>query len=75
MSKQHAAVQDTHIFKRMPNFSLSFNILHCFGFEPEIILKLFLNIEGVKTSENQRIILKSLLMSYFIIKYNKSGAE
>ena len=41
-----------------------------FGFEPQIIiiLKLFLHIDVVATSENQRIIFKSLLMSYFIIK-------
>ena len=45
------------------------------GFEPFIILKLFLNIEGATTSENERIISKSLLMFYFIIKQNESEAE
>ena len=30
MCKQNAAAQDTHIFMRMPNFSLSFTILHLF---------------------------------------------
>ena len=42
---------------------------------PCIILKLFLNMEMVSTSENQRVIFKSLLMPYFIRKQNKSGAE
>ena len=50
-------------------------VITFFGFKPSIILKLFLNIEGVTTSENQRIIFKSLLMSYFIIKQKKSGTE
>ena len=40
-----------------------------------MVLKFFLNIEGVTTFENQRIILKSSLMSYFIIKQIKSGAK
>ena len=43
-----------------------------FGSEPSIILKLFLIIEGVIMSEDQRIISKSLLMSDFIIKQNKA---
>jgi len=38
-------------------------------------LTLFLNTEGVTVSENQRIIFKSLLMSYFIIKQNKIGTK
>ena len=33
--------------------------------------KLFLNIEGVTTSENQKIAFTSLLMSYFIIRQKK----
>ena len=32
-------------------------------------------MEGVTKTENQRTILKSLLMPYFIIKQSKSGAE
>ena len=49
--------------------------LRFFGFEYYNILKLFANIEDVTTSENQRIIFKILLIFYFIIKQNKSGAE
>ena len=45
------------------------------AFEPKIILKLFLNIEGVATFENGRVIFKFLLMSYLIIKQNKSSAK
>ena len=56
---------------RTSNVSLSLDILNCFGFEPWIILKLFLNIEGVTTSEDQKIIFKSLLVSYFTLKQNK----
>ena len=33
-----------------------------FGFGPQIVLKLFLYIEGVATCENQRILLQSLLI-------------
>ena len=50
-------------------------LLNFLGFEPRIILKLFLNIEGITTSENQRILFESLLMSYFIIKQNKSESK
>ena len=45
------------------------------GFEPKIILKLLLGVKGVTPSENERNILKSLLIFYFMIKQNKSGAE
>ena len=38
------------------------------------VLKLFVNMEGVCTSENQIIICKSLLIYYFIRNQNKSGA-
>ena len=65
----------TLLYIRIRNFSLSFNILQFFGLEPQIILKVFLNIKVIATPENQKIIFKSLLMSYFIIKQNKSGAE
>ena len=34
-----------------------------------------LNIEGVTTFETQKNIFKYLLMSHFITKQNKSGAE
>ena len=46
-----------------------------FAFDPSIILKLFLHLEGVTTPENQRIMYKSLLMFYCIIEQNKSGEE
>ena len=41
------------------------------------IKNLFLNIEDVATSENQRFVCKSLLLFYFIIliKENKSETE
>ena len=39
------------------------------------ILNLFLKIEGVTRPESQRIIFKSLLMSCFVMKQIKSGAE
>ena len=39
------------------------------------MLTLILNIESATTYENQRVILKSLLISYFIIKTNESGEE
>ena len=42
------------------------------NFEPLIILKLFLLIESVSSAQNQRMMFKSLLMSYFIIKQTKS---
>ena len=45
------------------------------GFVPWIILKVFLNIDGVTTSETQRIIFKSLLTSYFVIMENRNEAE
>ena len=66
-----------NFFVRIPNFSQSLNILKIFQFLALIILKLFLNIEDVATSENQRIVCKSLLMFYFIImiKENKSETE
>ena len=48
-------VGTAHFFKiRMPYFSLSLNTLKFIGFEPYIILKLFLNIKGVTTPENLR---------------------
>ena len=48
----------THsFFIRIPNFALNFNSLNFLGFEPYIILKLFLNVESVNTSENQRTII------------------
>ena len=43
------------------------------GFEPKIILKLFLNLKGVALSENKRNIFKSLLLFYFITKQIKGG--
>ena len=66
-----------HIFPtRMPKFLLSLKkFLNFVGFERYIILKLLFNIKSVATSENQRIKFKSLLISYFILKQNKSGAE
>ena len=44
---------------RIPSFSLSLKILNFFDL-------IFINIEGGAKSENQRIILKSLLMFYLI---------
>ena len=46
-------------------------LLNFLRFESWIFRKVFLNIERVTASENQRIIFKSLLISYFIIKHNK----
>ena len=40
-----------------------------------IIRVLFLQIKGVARPENQKHISKCRLMSYFIIKQNKNGAE
>ena len=65
----------THFFQTIPNFSPSLKIINFFGFELYVILELFLNIEGVTAPENQRIICKSLLMSFFIIKQSKNEAE
>ena len=64
-----------HLFVEIFNFSLSPTFLIFFGFEPQIIRKLFVNIEGVIPPENKLIAFKSLLISYFIIKQAKSGAE
>ena len=47
-------------FIRIPNFSLSLIFLLLFGFGLQGILNLFLNIDDVTISENQRIIVKSL---------------
>ena len=44
-------------------------------FDPWIILKLLLNIEGVTTFDKPIIVLKSLSMSYFVIKQNNNKAE
>ena len=44
-----------HTFIGIRNFH-SRNILNFFGFEPWIIFRLFLNIEGVSMPETQRII-------------------
>ena len=53
-------------FMRIPNFLLRFlNILKFFRFEPQIIFKLFFNTKSVTTSENQRIIFKSLFFLYY----------
>ena len=45
------------------------------GFELKIILKSFLGVKGATPSENERNLFKSLLIFYFMIKQNKSGAE
>ena len=47
------------------------------GFEPNNILTLFLNVNGVTVtwSGNKSNIFKSLLMSYFIIKQIKRETE
>ena len=50
-------------------------LLKFFSFEPTIILRLFVNIGYVGTSENQRTISKFSLMFCFIIKQNKSTKE
>ena len=49
--------------------------LNFVGLVPLIIRKLFLDIEVVTMSENQRIIFKSILTSCFIINQSRSGAE
>ena len=51
------------------SFLMSIDIPKFFTF------KLFLNIGGVTMPENQKIILKSLLMLYFIIKQNNCRAK
>jgi len=67
---------DTHFFYKNTQVLPSLDIpKFFFGFEPCIILELFLNIEGVTVSETQRIIFKSLLVSYFIIKPNQIGTK
>ena len=40
-----------------------------------VVVKLLLNVEGVTISKNQRIIFKSLSMSYFIIRQSKREGE
>ena len=65
----------TFLYFLCPISRLTSLFLIFFSFEPYIILKLLLNIEGVTTSEYQCIMLETLLMSYFLIKQNKCGAE
>ena len=45
------------------------------GIEPEIILELFLTFKGVTESGNEKNILKSLFMSYLIIKKAKNDKK
>ena len=64
--------QSTLFFIRILDLSLSLNIFSVLSLR---LLQTFLNMESVTTSENQRIIFKSVSMCYFIIKQNESGAE
>ena len=80
LGKKHQVLQVRFMihtfFIKIPKFLPSLDIpKFFFGFEPCIILELFLNIEGVTVSETQRIIFKSLLVSYFIIKPNQIGTK
>ena len=61
----------THVYKKTyfftePQYSSFFSFLS---------LRSCSYIEGVTASKNQRIIFKSFLMSYFVIKQNESGTE
>ena len=52
---------DLHNFlRRINNLFLSLNILVVSGFQPKIILKLFLHLKGATTSENERNVFKYL---------------
>ena len=64
-----------HFFYKNTNIFAELYYSYFFYFEPLIILILFIYILCVTMSANQRIIFKSLLMSYFVIKQNKSAAE
>ena len=68
------SMSSTHFFVRLPNFSLC-NILNFSGFEPKIILTIFLSVKGVTLLGSGRNIFKSLFMSYFIIKQIRRGTE
>ena len=75
-----SSLSDSHkdvltFFERIPNVSLNISINIFIGFEPWIILKLFLNIEGLPMPQNQRIIFKSYMMCYFIIKANQKSID
>ena len=53
------------LFIRTPNFLPSLNtFLNCSDSESKIILKIFLTVENVTRSGNERNIFKFLLMSY-----------
>ena len=45
--------------------------LNFFSFEPWTIPKVLLNLEDLTKSENLKILLKSVLASYFVIQQNK----
>ena len=46
----HHLLLYTFLFKRMPNFLLSFNFLEFFSFGPKIILKLFMRDTGCESA-------------------------
>ena len=56
-----------HIFVRIPNFLLSFNILKFFVILSHIIFELFISIKS-EISESQWNTFKSFLTSCFIIQ-------
>ena len=60
------------IIRISPNFFRASIILNFFDFDPRIILKLFLNTNGVASSKTLRNIFQSLLIFYNIIKLSKS---
>ena len=52
---------------------LSFNVMEISGFEPKVILKSFLSVKVVTSYETERNILKSLLISSFIIQQREQN--
>ena len=64
-----------NFFVRISNFYWASMFLVFLCFDPWIILKLLLNIEGVTTFDKPIIVLKSLSMSYFVIKQNNNKAQ
>ena len=62
----------TLFFIRIPKFFRASIFLNFYGFEPRIILQLFLNTKSVTSPNNFRNIFQSFLMFYYIIKLSKS---
>ena len=54
------------------NFFPALMFLNFYDFKPRIILKLFLNTDGLTSPKNLRNTFQSLLMLYFIIKLSRS---